>query len=92
VIKLKLKFNFTSSSWMTVSMLTFRKNAAAVLRRVGRGQRLILTYRGRPVARLIPLSGQTPRKEDPFYRLAELAEETGPDLSNTAIDRILDGA
>ena len=38
----------------TVSMLEFRKNAMEIVKGVQRGQRVVLTYRGEPVARLEP--------------------------------------
>lgn len=35
----------------SISMVEFRRNAEGVLRRIEQGEHLILTYRGRPVAR-----------------------------------------
>ena len=77
---------------MTVSMLEFRRNAEGVLQRVRKGQRMVLTYRGRPVARLVPFAGDTAAIGDPFYRLAELAAENGADLTNAEMDTIVYGA
>jgi prevent-host-death family protein len=77
---------------MTVSMLEFRRNAEDVLRRVRKGQRMVLTYRGRPVARLVPVASETPATADPFYRLTDLADEDGADLTNAEIDTIVYGA
>ena len=34
---------------------------------------MVLTYRGKPVARLEPLQESTPGTDDPFYKLADLA-------------------
>jgi prevent-host-death family protein len=39
----------------TVTMLEFRQNAEGVLRRVSKGERLVLSHRGKPVARLEPM-------------------------------------
>ncbi len=39
----------------TVSMLEFRKNAEGILRRVAKGERFLLSHRGRPAARLEPV-------------------------------------
>ena len=39
----------------TVSMLEFRQNAEGVLRRVAKGERFVLSHRGKPAARLEPL-------------------------------------
>ena len=38
-----------------VTMLEFRQDAQSVLRRVARGERLVLSHRGKPAARLEPL-------------------------------------
>lgn len=70
-----------------VTLVEFRKDAEKVLRRIRRGERLILTRRGKPVARLEPISSKTPREDDPIYRLADLAQEGGKTLTNRAMDR-----
>jgi prevent-host-death family protein len=75
----------------TVTMLELRKNAESVIRRVQKGQRIILTYRGKPVARLEPVTTDKPDAADPFYRLADLAQERGSNLTNADIDRIVYG-
>jgi antitoxin (DNA-binding transcriptional repressor) of toxin-antitoxin stability system len=38
-----------------VSTLEFRKNAKVILGRILQGQRVVLTYRGKAVARLDPI-------------------------------------
>jgi prevent-host-death family protein len=73
-----------------VSILEFRKDAERILRRVQLGQRLILTYRGKPVARLEPIMGKEPSDDDPFYRIDQLAV-TGQPLTNEEIDKIVYG-
>lgn len=75
-----------------VTLVAFRKNAERILRRVGRGERLILTRRGRPVARLEPIRDGEPASDDPFYRLPDFAVEGGGSLTNEEIDRIVYGA
>ena len=73
-----------------VSWLEFRKNSKKVLDGARRGERMIMTYRGKPVCRLEPmLDKATPNSDDPFYCLGEFAENKGGDLSNTQIDKIL---
>jgi prevent-host-death family protein len=77
----------------TVTMLQLRKDAEAIMLRVSKGQRYLLTYRGRPVARLEPpASDSRPPDDDPFYRLGETATSKGKSLTNREIDRILYGA
>jgi antitoxin (DNA-binding transcriptional repressor) of toxin-antitoxin stability system len=92
----KLKFNFNSVSpavkMKTVSMLQFRKEADAVLRRVAKGQAFVLTYRGKPVARLEPLDRDEVPADDPIYRLYELASPTAEPIDHSEIDRIVYGA
>lgn len=38
-----------------VTMLEFRQDAEGVLRRIAKGERLVLSHRGKPAARLEPL-------------------------------------
>ncbi len=71
-----------------ISILDFRRDAEAVIRKVQKGRRLILTYRGKPVMRLEPIQEQKIREDDPFYSLAQLATKGGP-LTNEEIDQIV---
>ena len=50
---------------------------------------MIMTYRGKPIFRLEPILDDTIDENDPFYRLNLLAEETGDNLSNQEMDKIL---
>jgi antitoxin (DNA-binding transcriptional repressor) of toxin-antitoxin stability system len=56
----------------TVTMLHFRKDAAAILRRIAKGERFILSHRGRPAARLEPVARALPTDPatDPFLSIA----------------------
>ena len=74
-----------------VSMLEFRRDAEAVIRKVQQGQRLFLTYRGKPVMRLEPVRDQELTSDDPFYSLALLAASGGESLSNDEIDETVYG-
>lgn len=76
----------------TVSMLEFRQDADRVLAQLRKGERMVLTYRGKPVARLEPIAAETTHADDPFYRLGELADDAGKSLSNREIDRAIYGA
>jgi len=71
-----------------VSLVEFRKNAGGLLKRVKRGQSLLLTVRGKAVARLAPVEVPI-SEEDPLYRLAELATDDGKTLSNRDMDRLV---
>ena len=73
----------------TVTVLEFRKNAKKIIQWVTQGQKLMMTYRGKPVARIEPLNDDTPNTNDPFYLLPQHAIDEGADLSNKDMDRIL---
>ena len=55
------------------------------------GQRIILTRRGKPVARLEPILTKKASADDPFYSLHKLAAKTGESLSNAQMDEIIYG-
>jgi prevent-host-death family protein len=78
----------------TVTMLEFRKNAEGVLRRVARGERLVLTHRGKPAARLEPVDcapGGDP-EGDPFLSVCRRATKSPKGKTDHAdIERILYG-
>ncbi|MFO1372296.1 MAG: type II toxin-antitoxin system Phd/YefM family antitoxin [Candidatus Competibacteraceae bacterium] len=73
----------------TISMLEFRKDAEQIIRQIQAGKRLLLTYRGKPVARLEPVLETTVEADDLFYSLYRLAEAEGQSLSNSEMDAIL---
>ena len=55
------------------------------------GRALTLTYRNRPLARIVPLQAEPEIAEnDPIFRLHELAEPIGP-LTNAQIDAAVYG-
>jgi prevent-host-death family protein len=77
-----------------VTMLEFRKNAEGVLRRVARGERLVLSHRGKPAARLEPLApaGRNDSENDPFLSVRRRATASPKGKTKHAdIDRILYG-
>jgi antitoxin (DNA-binding transcriptional repressor) of toxin-antitoxin stability system len=76
----------------TVTMLELREDAERIVGAVRRGQRMVLTYRGRPAMRLEPISSRSTGDDDAFYRLAELADHRGDSLSNEEIDRVVYGS
>lgn len=72
----------------SISMTELRRNAEGVLRRIEQGENLILTYRGKPAARLMPYTTPLPQPDDPIYRLADFAAPGGESLQNEQIDAI----
>jgi prevent-host-death family protein len=78
----------------TVTMLEFRQNAEGILRRVARGERLLLSHRGRPAARLEPLNSVVSRdpEQDPFLNIARRAQPSPLGKTvHSEIDQILYG-
>lgn len=78
----------------TVTMLEFRKNAKGVLRRIAKGERIVLSHRGKAAARLEPLTG-APSIDwltDPFLSIARRAKPSPKGKTQHAdIDSILYG-
>jgi prevent-host-death family protein len=88
---LNLKFNKALGSLMkTVSMLEFRKKADKVLKQVVKGHSFVLTYRGKPLARLEPIGQKGIDANDPIYSLTDIAE-SGGSLTNEEMDKIIYG-
>lgn len=79
----------------TVTMLEFRQDAEGVLRRVAKGERFVLSHRGKPAARLEPLNAAPPGNnaaDDPFLSIARRAKLSPKGKTRHAdIDRILYG-
>jgi antitoxin (DNA-binding transcriptional repressor) of toxin-antitoxin stability system len=78
----------------TVTMLEFRKNAEGILRRVGRGERFVLSHRGHAAARLEPISTACAADpaSDPFLTIGQRATPSPKGKTRHAdIDRILYG-
>jgi prevent-host-death family protein len=78
----------------TVTMLDFRQNAQSVLRRVAKGERLLLSHRGKPAARLEPLTTAPNNvlSNDPFLTIGSRASASPKGKTRHAdIDRIVYG-
>jgi prevent-host-death family protein len=74
-----------------ISTHEMRFQFGRVLRAVKAGRSLTLTYRNKPLARIIPLKMQAHISvNDPVFRLHELAEPIGP-LNNAEIDMAVYG-
>jgi antitoxin (DNA-binding transcriptional repressor) of toxin-antitoxin stability system len=90
-VQLEVKVNAIKS----VTMLEFRKDAQSVLRRIAKGERLVLSHRGKPAARLEPLHGPaaTDTKNDPFLSIGRRATRSPKGKTRHAdIDKILYGS
>jgi prevent-host-death family protein len=72
-----------------ISILEFRRRAEAIIRKVRQGKPLVLTYRGKPVIRLEPITEQPIGPDDPFYSIGTLAVPDGQALTNEEIDQII---
>lgn len=79
----------------TITMLDFRHKADKVLKRLASGESLVLTHRGKPVARLEPPLPQAVgvAADDPVFRIDDYAfDGPGKSLSNKDIDRLVYGS
>jgi antitoxin (DNA-binding transcriptional repressor) of toxin-antitoxin stability system len=75
-------------------MLEFRQNAQSVLRRVAKGERLLLLHRGKPAARLEPLATAPNNvlSNDAFLTIGSRATRSPKGKTRHAdIDRIIYG-
>jgi len=87
-------FNLNFNPMKTVTMLEFRQDAGGVLRRVAKGERFVLSHRGKPAARLEPLTTAlaSDPASDPFLSIARRAQPSPKGKTRHAdIDRILYG-
>jgi len=87
-------FNLNFNSMKTVTMLEFRQDAEGLLRRIAKGERFVLSHRGKPAARLEPLSAapSSDPASDPFLGIARRATPSPKGKTpHTEIDRILYG-
>ena len=77
-----------------VTMLEFRKNAESILRRIAKGERLVLSHRGKPAARLEPIApGRSASLiDDPFLGIGGRATASPRGKTRHAeIDHVLYG-
>lgn len=72
-----------------ISLPEFQRDAETVIRQAQQGQRMILTYRGKPVLRLEPIRQQIAESDDPFYSLGRLASREADALTNEEIDKVI---
>lgn len=73
-------------------MLEFRRNARNTIDAVRRGERILLTYRGEPVARLEPVrsGGSEVPEDDALLRIDDFAVDgPGGALGNADLDRLI---
>jgi antitoxin (DNA-binding transcriptional repressor) of toxin-antitoxin stability system len=86
-----MKASSNKRSGETISTHQMRFQFDRVLRAVKAGRALTLTYRNRPLARIVPLQTEPDiPADDPIFRLHELAEPIGP-LTNAQIDAAIYG-
>lgn len=76
----------------TFTMQDLRKNAAKIIKKAVAGERMILSYRGKPVLRIEPIAARDDKDftNDPFYKIAGIVSKDGKGaLANEEIDRIV---
>ncbi len=75
----------------TISTHQMRFEFGRVLRAVRLGRPLTLTYRNKPLARIVPVSSKPKvSAADPIFHLDEIAEPIGP-MTNAEIDEAIYG-
>lgn len=75
----------------TITMLDLRKNSKQVVERVKRGERMVLSYRGKNAVVLEPYRAHEDQNaQDLLLKLPQLAEK-GSEMSNAEIDEVLYG-
>lgn len=87
-------FKFKMNFMKRISMLEFRKDARRALAAVQRGEPLLLTYRGQPIARLEPVrEPDTVSEDDALLRVEAFAVDgPGHPIENDEIDRVIYGS
>ena len=78
----------------TVTVIEFRQDAEGVLRRIAKGERFVLSHRGKPAARLEPLTAapSSDPANDPFLGIARRAQPSPKGKTkHRDIDQILYG-
>lgn len=73
----------------TITMLEFRKNTGKIIRLSQQGQRMTVTYRGKPVMKIEPILPDMASGDDPFYNLGLIADNSGGSLSNEQMDKLI---
>jgi prevent-host-death family protein len=64
-----------------------------VLKAVKQGRSLTLTYRNKPLARIVPVNQEyLLHEDDPIYRMYEHAQPVGAPITNEEMDRLIYGA
>ena len=74
----------------SISLLYFRKNSKKVLERARRGERMVMTYRGKPIFRLEPVHESVPMAEDAFYHIGQYAQKASR-MTNAQMDKDIYG-
>ena len=72
-----------------VTMLDLRRNTRRIIMKARKGERMILSYRGKPVIRLEPFIEKIPEGDDPFFSLPEFSLEESEILNNKEMDALI---
>ena len=78
----------------TISMLELRTRGKEIVKRLNRGERMSLSYRGKKVATLVPEEDAWEKPaaaDDPIRRLCKLAEPGLGSMTSEEIDQHLYG-
>jgi prevent-host-death family protein len=93
IMMMKSRKNAQNVQESEISTNELRLKFDRVLKAVKQGRSLTLTYRNKPLARIVPINQEhLLREDDPIYRMHEHAEPIGAPLTNEEIDRLIYGA
>jgi len=80
----------TVTNMVTVSIQDMRFDFAPIKSALDEGEELMLTYRNRPLARLVPVAQRNSASPDPALSFGERTENLEP-MSNEEMDRVIYG-
>ena len=66
------------SSMKTITMVELRTDSERIIKELSRGVRMTLSYRGKPLAELVPLSGQASVSPLEALELAQQSSSKAP--------------
>jgi len=93
IMMMKSRLGIHKQPESEISTNELRVKFDRVLKALKQGRSLTLTYRNKPLARIVPINQEySPREDDPIYRMYEHAQPVGAPITNEEMDRLIYGA
>ena len=73
----------------TITMLEFRKHTRKIISLAKQGQKMTVTYYGKPVMKIGPVTPEKAFPNDPFFNFGFVSDNSAGSLSNKAIDKLV---